>query len=142
MSEVNNNLAAAAELADSCRPRLAPGVRMQFDRLTGRPLLLFPEAMVELTGSGSGIVALWDGRRNLAEIVATLAQRFEASAQALRSDVTRYLYRLHERMLVQYGDAGASEPESHRIPVPNGSPVASVPARVAGIPRPMGLIAE
>ena len=143
MSDANNNLAAVAELADSCRPRLASGVRMQIDRLTGRPLLLFPEAVAELTGSGSAIVQLCDGHRLLSEIVETLSLQFQAPPAVLRSDVTRYLCRLHERMLVQLDDDdAASEPTSPRIPVPIVSPIASEPALVQGLPRPMGLIAE
>ncbi len=142
MSDANNNLAAVAELADSCRPRLASGVRMLIDRLTGRPLLVFPEAVVELTGSGSAIVQLCDGHRLLSEIVETLSGQFQAPPAVLRSDVTRYLCRLHERMLVQLDDAAASEPTSPRIPVSIVSPIASEPALVQGLPRPMGLIAE
>ena len=142
MSDANNNLAAVAELADSCRPRIASGVRMQIDRLTGRPLLLFPEAVVELTGSGSAIVQLCDGHRLLSEIVETLSLQFQVPPAVLRSDVTRYLCRLHERMLVQLDDDAASEPTSPRIPVPIVSPIASEPALVQGLSRPMGLIAE
>jgi len=142
MSDANNNPPTAAELADSCRPRLASGVRMQIDRLTGRPLLLFPEAVVELSRSGSAIVPLCDGHRPLSEIIATLSQQFQAPPAALRSDVTRFLCRLRQRMLVQLNDAAASEPASPRIPVPIVSPVDSVPAPATGLPRPMGLIAE
>src|SRR5208282_941859 len=135
MSDANNNLAAVAELADSCRPRLASGVRMQIDRLTGRPLLLFPEAVGELTGSGSAIVQLCDGHRLFSEIIETLAQQFQAPPAVLRSDVTRYLCRLHERMLVQFDDAAASEPTSPRSSVPIVAPVASEAAPVQGSPR-------
>jgi len=142
MSDASNNLPAAAELADSCRPRLAPGVRMRIDRLTGRPLLLFPEAVVELSGSGSAIAQLCDGRRLLSEIIEILAQQFRAPPAVLRADVTRYLCRLRERMLVQFDDTAASEPTSPRISVPIVSPVASESALVQGLPRPMGLIAE
>jgi len=141
MSDATNNLPAAA-LADFCQPRLAFGVRMQTDRLTGRPLLLFPEAVVELTGSGSAIVQLCDGHRRLSEIIDTLAQQFQAPPAVLRSEVTRYLCRLHERMLVQFTDTPATEPASPRISVPFVSPVASEPALVHGLLRPMGLVAE
>jgi pyrroloquinoline quinone biosynthesis protein E len=142
MSDATSDLPDTAELADSCRPRLAPGVRMQIDRLTGRPLLLFPEAVVELRGSGSAIVPLCDGSRLYREILATLAQRFQVPPGVLRCDVTRYLTRLHQRMLVQFDDAAVCEPAAADVPAPASSPVPSLEALLPGLPRAMGLIAE
>ena len=87
-----------------------PGVRFQIDRVTGRPLLLFPEAVLELQGSGSAIVPLCDGERTLSEIIANLLRQFQAPEAVLRADVSRYLCRLHERMLVQFDESSAREP--------------------------------
>ncbi len=142
MSDANENAATTAELAETCRPRLAPGVRMKIDLITGRPLLLFPEAMVELSGSGPAIVRLCDGRRTLSEIVATLSQQFHAPEAVLRPDVSRYLQRLHERMLIRLDGAPSSEPDEPRSQFPTAAPVAMASAGVPGIPRPMGLLAE
>ena len=102
MSSAGESATAAALPADTCRPRLAPGGALQIDRVTGRPLLLFPEAVLELQGSGSAIVPLCDGERTLSEIIANLSRQFQAPEAVLRADVSRYLCRLHERMLVQF----------------------------------------
>jgi pyrroloquinoline quinone biosynthesis protein E len=115
---------------------------MQIDRLTGRAILLFPEAMVELRGSGAAIVSLCDGRRLLSEIIATLSEQFQTPPEALGSDVVRYLCRLQERMLVQFDDAVASEAADSLVRLRTAPPIAAGPAPVPGLPRPLGLIAE
>jgi len=143
MGETNTNLQSSPELADSCRPRLARGVRMQIDRLTGQPLLLFPEAVVELKGSGSAIVPLCDGHRLLGEIIAILLERFQAPADELRADVLRFLCRMRERMLVQFQD-DAEECKSSQLGISPATltPITTAPKPIPGLSRPMGLIAE
>ena len=39
---------ATLTIADAARPRLAKGVRLQSDSVTGKRVLLFPEGIVEL----------------------------------------------------------------------------------------------
>src|SRR5665213_551082 len=89
------------DFTDSCKPGLARGVRMLTDRLTGQPMLVFPEAVVELKGPGPAIVSLCDGQRTFGEIVATLAEQYRAPIATLRADVARYLERLRDRMLIE-----------------------------------------
>ncbi len=112
-------------------------MRMKIDPITGRPLLLFPEAMVELSGSGPAIVSLCDGVRPLREIVSTLSQQFQAPEALLQREVSRYLLRLNEKMLIRVDDSPSSEPTAPAIPFS-----AAVPAGVSGMPRPLGLLAE
>ena len=133
-----------AELTDSCRPRLAPGVRLHCDRFTGDSLLLFPEAMVKLQGSGAAIIPLCDGRRVFSEIVSILSERFRAPPAVLRADVTRYLLRLGERMLVQFENsaAGADGPPAVDVAAASPSGSAATATLPVGLPRPLGLIAE
>lgn len=82
------------------RPRLAPHVRRQVDRVTGGALLLHPEGAVELSESANAIVALCDGTRTVEEITTALAEEFEAPVEALRGDVAACLAELAARGLL------------------------------------------
>jgi pyrroloquinoline quinone biosynthesis protein D len=59
------------------RPRLAPHVRLSYDRARQRYVLLTPEAVTVLNDTGAAVVHLCDGQRTLAEIVAELEPRYE-----------------------------------------------------------------
>jgi pyrroloquinoline quinone biosynthesis protein D len=59
------------------RPRLAPHVRLTFDAARQRHVLLTPEAVSVLNGTGAAILVLCDGKRTVAEIVAELHGRYE-----------------------------------------------------------------
>ena len=54
------------------RPRLAPHVRLTFDPARERHVLLTPEAVTVLNGTGATILGLCDGKRTVTEIVAEL----------------------------------------------------------------------
>ncbi|GAB3279260.1 pyrroloquinoline quinone biosynthesis peptide chaperone PqqD [Parasphingorhabdus pacifica] len=75
----------------SGRPKLVPHVRLIFDRVRGRHVLLGPEAVSVLNPTGAAIVGLCDGRRTLAEIVAELRGRYDRVAG---DEVARFLARL------------------------------------------------
>ena len=59
-------------VSDADRPRLARHVRLSFCRTRQRHILLLPETVVVLNGSGADILELCDGRHTVAEIVAEL----------------------------------------------------------------------
>jgi pyrroloquinoline quinone biosynthesis protein D len=59
------------------RPRLAPHARLTFDPARERHVLLTPEAVSVLNGTGAAIIGLCDGQRTVAEIVAELRRRFD-----------------------------------------------------------------
>jgi pyrroloquinoline quinone biosynthesis protein D len=63
-------------VSGSDRPRLARHVRLTFCRTRQRPILLLPETVVVLNGSGADILQLCDGRHTVAGIVAELGVRF------------------------------------------------------------------
>ncbi|MDD5198517.1 MAG: pyrroloquinoline quinone biosynthesis peptide chaperone PqqD [Terrimicrobiaceae bacterium] len=86
--------------ADSQRPRLAPHVRRQLDRLTRAPMLLHPEGAVELSETADAIVRLCNGNRTIDEIAAALAAEYEAEPGELRGEVTEFLAVLAERGLL------------------------------------------
>ncbi|MFD0419387.1 pyrroloquinoline quinone biosynthesis peptide chaperone PqqD [Streptomyces sp. NPDC127108] len=57
------------------RPVLARSVVLRHDRVRGVDLLLLPERVVVLRGAAASIVALCDGERDVAGIVAELERR-------------------------------------------------------------------
>jgi len=86
---------------DHNRPRLAPGVRMQMDTVSDRPVLLYAELVVQLNPTGAAVLELCDGQRSVQAILAELAGKFQVDAQALRTDVIEYLERLRQRRLIE-----------------------------------------
>lgn len=63
----------------AARPRLAPHVRLKWDRHRQTKMLLGPERGLLLDPIASEVVALCDGARTLDEIVALLAGRYPAA---------------------------------------------------------------
>jgi pyrroloquinoline quinone biosynthesis protein D len=59
------------------RPRLAPHARLTFDPARERHVLLTPEAVSVLNGTGAAVLGLCDGQRTVAEILAELRRRFD-----------------------------------------------------------------
>ncbi|MDR3406725.1 MAG: pyrroloquinoline quinone biosynthesis peptide chaperone PqqD [Chthoniobacter sp.] len=78
------------------RPALAPGVRLQTDRVTGEPVLLSPEGIHVLNETAHAIVVRCDGKRTIEEVTAALAEEYDAPVEALREDVLACLAELHE----------------------------------------------
>jgi len=69
--------------ADSAdRPRLAPHVRLAYDQTRQRHVLLTPETVTLLNGTGAAILELCDGMRTVTEILAELRGRYDRVADA------------------------------------------------------------
>jgi len=81
----------AGTLTDADHPRLAPYVRLTFDPARERHVLLAPEAVSVLNGTGATILDLCDGRHTVAEIVAELRGRYDGVDGV---EVRRFLARL------------------------------------------------
>lgn len=100
----------------AARPRLARGVRLREDHVTGKYLLLRPERGFELRGSALDVVRLCDGTRAVEEIIDHLASAHGETPRArVAGDVTRLLDELVERGLIAVDPAGVvagSEPGS------------------------------
>src|SRR6266536_2715112 len=82
-------------------PRLHPKARLQHDDVRGRDVLLYPEGLVALNATGVEILQLCDGVRSVADVVATLEQRYGATG--VEHDVTAFLDGLAAKGLVTYG---------------------------------------
>jgi pyrroloquinoline quinone biosynthesis protein D len=89
---------AAAKLPE--RPRLAPGVRLHFDKTRDAWVLLGPERVIETEGPASEILRRCDGSRTVAQIVDELASVYAADRAEIAGDVTDMLAELvAKRML-------------------------------------------
>jgi pyrroloquinoline quinone biosynthesis protein D len=87
-------------IADSARPGLARGVRMQTDSKTGNAVLLYPEGVLELNETAQEILTRCDGR-TVGEIVQTLAEGYNVDLEMLGGDVRETLTDLQQRKLIE-----------------------------------------
>jgi pyrroloquinoline quinone biosynthesis protein D len=85
------------------QPRLASGVRLQWDKVREEHVLLFPEGAAKLNPTAADVLALCDGERTVDDISAELSARY--SGADVRADVDKLLDSMAARGLV--ADAGA-----------------------------------
>ena len=86
------------------RPRLARHVRLRFDPARGQHVLLTPEAVTVLNGTGAAVLELCDGQRTVAEIGAELRGRY---AHVDDDEVRVFVDRLTARRCLEIGDGEA-----------------------------------
>jgi pyrroloquinoline quinone biosynthesis protein D len=79
-------------LSDTAKPQLAAKVRLKWDEVRQKPLLLFPEGVLVLNPTAQEIITLCDGQRTIAEIVKMLGQKF--GSNTIDQDVKDLLARL------------------------------------------------
>jgi len=84
--------------SDADRPRLAPHVRLTFDPARERHVLLAPETVSVLNGTGAAILGLCDGKRTVAEIMAELHGQYDHVAV---DEVRLFLARLIAKRCVE-----------------------------------------
>jgi pyrroloquinoline quinone biosynthesis protein D len=83
------------------RPKLSSRARLQTDKVTGKPIVLYPEGVLMLNPTGHAIVSLCTGEVTFQEIVSNLAARYKIPPQEISSQVADYLNRLRERNLLE-----------------------------------------
>jgi pyrroloquinoline quinone biosynthesis protein D len=88
-------------VAGSDRPRLTRHARLSFSPTRQQHVLLHPETVVVLHGSGAQILELCDGRRTVAEIVVELAARYRSVPD---DEVRQFLTRLVARRYLELAD--------------------------------------
>ena len=82
-------------------PRLAPGCR--WGTQGEQQVVLFPEGMIRVQGTGQNILELCDGQRSVQEIVATLSERYGAADPVkITEDVFSFLEALQRKRIVDY----------------------------------------
>jgi len=87
-------------IAAGSRVRLAAKARLQRDRLTGKPFLLYPERGLELSDSAARIVALCEADRTVAAIVDELTAASGEPRERIESEVLSFLRALDDRGLL------------------------------------------
>jgi pyrroloquinoline quinone biosynthesis protein D len=80
------------------RPQLAAGVRLHWDGVRERHVLLFPEGALALNNTAADVLELCDGRRSLDDIAQELSERY--SGADVGGDVTELLTAIAARGLV------------------------------------------
>ena len=69
---------APPAVAPSDRPALSRHVRLRFDRVRERHVLLGPESVIVLNPTGADILDLCDGHRRVSDVAAVLRERLLA----------------------------------------------------------------
>lgn len=87
------------------RPKLSARARLQMDKVTGRPILLYPEGVLVLNSTGQAIMDLCNGETTLQEIIARLAAKYQAPPEEISKDVMGYLDRLRSINLLETSGA-------------------------------------
>jgi pyrroloquinoline quinone biosynthesis protein D len=85
------------------RPQLAVGVRLHWDKVRDRHVLLYPEGALTLNPTAVAVLELCDGERTLDAIAATLSEQY--SGADVRDDVRELLEAIAQRGLVVDADA-------------------------------------
>jgi pyrroloquinoline quinone biosynthesis protein D len=82
------------------RPRLAPGVRLHFDKTRDAWVLLGPERVIETEGPANDILRRCDGTRTVGQIVDELAALYTAEPSEIARDVEDMLAELAAKRMV------------------------------------------
>jgi pyrroloquinoline quinone biosynthesis protein D len=83
------------------RPRLGRLVRLEWDPVRERQVLLAPEGVLVLNQTGATILGLCDGKRTVVEIVEELRERYN---RVDGDEVRDFLARLIAKRWVELGD--------------------------------------
>lgn len=88
-------------IEETSKPALAVGCK--WGGTEEAPLVLFPEGAMKVQATGLAILALCDGQRTFADILAELQrQYFGADPKRIREDAIRFLEQLHDKRIVDY----------------------------------------
>ena len=83
-------------------PKLSPRARLQKDKVTGKPVLLYPEGVLMLNTTAHAILVRCTGHETVQQIAAQLAGQHQATPHEVQSDVIKYLDRLRARNLLVF----------------------------------------
>ena len=89
-------------IEDSIYPIIVTKARLQKDKVSNEPILLYPEGLLQLNATGAEILQLCDGHHTFREIVVELARRHDTAPDALCEDVDGYLNDLHQHALLEF----------------------------------------
>ncbi|BCL82244.1 pyrroloquinoline quinone biosynthesis peptide chaperone PqqD [Ktedonobacteria bacterium brp13] len=80
------------------RPQLSAHVRLHWDPVREKQVILMPEGMLALNATAAAIVALCDGQQSVSEIIAELSSQYH---RAVDEDVLYFLNRLQSKRLLE-----------------------------------------
>lgn len=90
-----------ARPADSSQPRFGAGCR--WGTQGEERVVLFPEGMIRVQGTGQKILELCDGQRTVEEIVTALSATYSRGSPAkIRDEVGNFLEVLQQKRIVDY----------------------------------------
>ncbi len=69
---------------------IAPGFRLQWEKVQNAHVLLYPEGMVKLNGSAGEILAQIDGKKDLQQVIQSLQEKF-SMADSIAEDVIEFI---------------------------------------------------
>lgn len=78
-------------------PLLPRGVRLHFDKVREKWVLLAPERAITLDSVGLAILREVDGERSFGAITDALAEKYKAPAEQIREDSSGFLTALKNR---------------------------------------------
>lgn len=82
-------------------PVIPRGVRLHRDEVRGLWVLLAPERTINLDPIGHAILTEIDGIRSFADLVASLAAKYEAPAAQIEGDVAEFITGLADRRILE-----------------------------------------
>jgi len=86
-------------------PVLPRGVRLHFDKVRGKNVLLAPERTLFLDDTGYAILSEVDSKRAIAEIARHLAALYNAPEDAIASDINEFVDDLADKRVLEFADA-------------------------------------
>ena len=90
-------MTARAPIGEQAQPRLAPHVRLTFDKRRGQWVVLAPERLLMPDEIAVDVLHRCDGRTSIAAIVDTLAATFDAGRDQISGDVLALVQELVDK---------------------------------------------
>lgn len=86
----------------SAKPRLIRNCRVS-KTLEQGAMILMPEGVIRLTGTGVDIIDLCDGQRTLQELIAALKEKFTGvTSDQIEKEVLEFLGQLKQKRVVDF----------------------------------------
>ncbi len=93
--------AAPGQFSPTDVPRLPRGVRLRFDDVRGKHVLLAPERTFDLDDNAVAVLQLVDGKTSVADIAAKLAETYAADLALIEADVLVMLAGLSQKRVLE-----------------------------------------
>jgi len=91
------------EITAASRPLLPPHVHLRFNELRSKWVVLAPEKVLWPDEISADILGRCTGRATVSEIVAGLAEDYDATPEDIAPDVFAFLQEWSDRLLVRCG---------------------------------------